>query len=113
LGVEHGLTVEDHDNIAGRGNIAFIAGEPDRIDLAGAGGLSNDATVLGGAQARVLAGKAVIVATGSVEAGKLLGMGAGGQLWKSVELAINIPPGGSITGHSYSPACANRSALDC
>ncbi len=101
LGVEHGFAVEDHDDIAGRGNVAIVAGEPDRVDLASAGVLGDDATILGDAQARIPAGKAVVVTAGSVEAGELMGAGVGWQFREPVESAVDVPAGGSVTCHTH------------
>jgi hypothetical protein len=85
--VQHRLSVELDRDVPGGGGIAAVPGEPDRVDLAGAGPLGNDAAVGGLLQAV----REVAVAAGAVEARELLGLHAGGQGRQVVQVSVEIP----------------------
>jgi hypothetical protein len=92
------LAVEFDRDGAGSGDVAAVAGEPDRRDLAGAFVLRDDTSLCCRAEARVRAVETVIVRTVSAEAGELLGPHAGLQLGQPVEVPVDVPPDRTVRG---------------
>lgn len=85
--VQHRPAVEGDVNASGSADVAFVASEPDRVDLTGPLVLGQHVTVCRAGQ-RV--GVVTVEAT-PVEAEELLGLYARAQLGQPVEVAVDVP----------------------
>jgi hypothetical protein len=98
VGVEDGDPVEHDPEVAGGADVALVAGEPDRVDLAGPSVLGEHAAGTVGAQAGVPTDEPVVVAAVAAEAGELLGLGAASQIRQEVEAPVGVPPDRPVPG---------------
>ena len=77
------------------GHVAVVAGEPDRINLAGAAILRDDTPDATGCQtpaaAVLVSGGDVEIAAGPIEARNLQGLRVRAQVWQPIQSAVGIP----------------------
>ncbi|PQM49525.1 hypothetical protein C1Y40_00241 [Mycobacterium talmoniae] len=93
--VEHRLAIQFNADRSDGTHLAAVAGEPDRIDLAGAVILRDDTAGTAERQTSAgavpVTGRDVEIAAASIEARHLQGLGAGAQIRQPIQSAVGVP----------------------
>jgi len=105
--VDHRSSIQVDADRSDPGHVAAVAGEPDRINLAGSAILCDDTAGTTGSQtstaAVLIAGGDVEIAAAAIEARHLKSLSFGAQIRQPIQSTVGVP-----AHHSFAETCDDR-----